>query len=563
MFGLEFLILGVVIVLVIRAINKRRAITGESAAVVMRRFFQYLAMIVALALTAFGVAGLLEAIFVSGGAATRDTALIARSVAFLVVGLPTFAILALLTQKQLRTDPGESRSLGWAMYLTIVTLGALIGVIVSGSFLLAEALQGDGLAGVALIHLAVWGGVWVTHWRLSTGVPDPERMQPARLLGSLAGLGVVLTAGSVTLGIVLLEVYDWLTNLDATDLGWDRLATPLATLIVGAAVWTWYWLIVSRKDEQTTLWTAYVMLAGVLVGVLMTVGGTASGLFLVFDWFLSDPAEGAATFFEGLPAAMGVALVGLATWMYHRGVLRSAVADRSEVHRAYDYALAGIGVVVTAIGLGTMVAIGLRAVGGAEEITDTGPTAVAAAFTLLIVGMPLWLRHWLRVERELRTDPEAYTPSISRRIYLPTIAGLGALTAMIGLVVTVYALVQNLLDGSTAGEVVHEIAIPFAVAVAGGAVAGYHGWILWLDREALAAFAPQPRLRDVILVSEDGATLAAAMSDAHLRVQRLHAAAPMTVAPSIDEVMDALSSETHERVLVVASGDHYEIVPID
>jgi hypothetical protein len=563
MFGLEFLILGVIIVLVVRAIAKRRSVTGESAAMVVRRLFQYLAMLITLALTGFGVAGILEAIVASDGAITSDTTLIARSVAFLVVGLPAYAGLAWYTRRQLRTDPTEATSLGWTLYLTIATIGSLIGVVVSGSLLLGDALRGTGLATVALIQLVVWGAVWVVHWRISTGVPDPERLQPARLLGSLTGLAVGLTAGSIAVGVTLVQIYDQLTDLTLVDAGWDRIAGPLAAFIVAAMVWSWYWLHASLHDEQTSLWTAYVLLAGVLTGAIMTVAGAATTLFIVFDWFLSDPIDSAASFFQDVPLALGVVLLGAASWVYHRAVLRSGAAERSDVHRAYDYILSGVGVAITAGGVATLLVFGFRVLADVE-VTGSDGTTLAAALTLLLVGVPIWWRHWTRVQRELHSDPGEFAPSLSRRIYVPVVVGVTCLTALVSLIFTVYILVQNILDSRSIAVMIDDVAGPLSLVITCGAVAAYHIRVLRQDRSTLAKLAPRLRVREVILVSEDGTALVEAMTDAHLRVQRLHAAASVTLAPSVDVVMDTLGAETHDRVVVLATGeDHYEVVPID
>ena len=83
------------------------------------------------------------------------------------------------------------------------------------------------------------------------------------------------------------------------------------------------------------------------------------------------------------------------------------------------------------------------------------------------------------------------------------------------------------------------------------------------DRNTLASLEPRSAVREVILVSDDGDAVIGALAEAHIRVQRLHAAAPIVVTPSVEGVMDTLGAETHQRVVVLSSGDHFEVVPVD
>ncbi|HSJ71988.1 MAG TPA: DUF5671 domain-containing protein, partial [Acidimicrobiia bacterium] len=237
-----------------------------------------------------------------------------------------------------------------------------------------------------------------------------------------------------------------------------------------------------------------------------------------------------------------------------------AMGDRCEIDRIYDHTLSAVGLSVTAGGIATLIAYGIRALAGVE-IAGSDGTVIAVAATLLLVGMPLWWHHWARLQRERRTDPSTFSQSPSRRIYLPVVVGVSGLTAMISLTVFVYALVEGLLDGSAGASIVDEVSIPLAIVAAAAAVAWYHTRALIADR-GVARPVERHALREVLLVSENGETLASAISDAHFRVRRLHAAGPPTSPGSISEVIEALEAESHERVMLVADGERYEVVPL-
>ncbi|HSJ70956.1 MAG TPA: DUF5671 domain-containing protein, partial [Acidimicrobiia bacterium] len=187
---LPLLVIGGIVYLIVKASGARRDEASESPGIVIRRMFQYAVMLVALGLSAFGVIGILEVILEDVGGLTRDTGTLARSVAFLVVGLPVLAGLGLFTRSRLRSDPAEGRSFGWAFYLTVALVGSVIGVVSEASRLLGHALTGDGLLGIALVGLVTWGAVWVGHRLIADRHGDASRMWGERILGSFVGLSV-------------------------------------------------------------------------------------------------------------------------------------------------------------------------------------------------------------------------------------------------------------------------------------------------------------------------------------------------------------------------------------
>ena len=84
----------------------------------------------------------------------------------------------------------------------------------------------------------------------------------------------------------------------------------------------------------------------------------------------------------------------------------------------------------------------------------------------------------------------------------------------------------------------------------------------------VASSAPvvvQPAVREVILVTGDGEELASAITEADMRVRTFRAAAPAVDVSSIDDVLAALSAETHEHVVIVerAEGGGFEVIPLD
>ena len=67
----------------------------------------------------------------------------------------------------------------------------------------------------------------------------------------------------------------------------------------------------------------------------------------------------------------------------------------------------------------------------------------------------------------------------------------------------------------------------------------------------------------VILVTGGGEEIASAITGADIRVRTFRAAAPAVDVSSVDDVLAALSTESHENVVVVERADGgFEVIPL-
>ena len=156
-----------VVVLIVRLVGGRDRTAEEGEGVSVRRIFQYLVMLVTLVLSCVGLAGLIDAAAMSTQDITTDTAAVALSVAFVVVAVPAFIVLAVYTRRRLHHDPAEVRSAGWTLYLTLVLFGSLVTTVTLLITLTGDLLVGDGVDRTALVNAVIWGTVWAVHWRVA------------------------------------------------------------------------------------------------------------------------------------------------------------------------------------------------------------------------------------------------------------------------------------------------------------------------------------------------------------------------------------------------------------
>ncbi|MEA2010194.1 MAG: DUF5671 domain-containing protein, partial [Actinomycetota bacterium] len=492
----------------------------------------------------------------------HDTAAIARSIAFVVVGLPVYGGLALYTRRLLKTTPTESRSLGWLGYLTVALIGSLVFVMSFTIAFLGELLSDGDFDTMSFISTIVWGGVWFAHWWVAGRTARQESMQFHLLAGSAAGLITLAIGAGAAIAAALGEVYDAALSLNVVDSGIEAIARGLVIFIVGALVWLFYWVGHARNTARSLMWLTYVLLIGVLGGVITAVVGAGTLLYGVLNWFIGDVGSiTASVHFGFVPGALAALIVGTGSWGYHRFVLGSRTGeDRTEVERVYDYLLSGAGLLVAAGGLATLMTIGLDAL-GSKPIADSGGSISAVAITLLVVGVPLWWRHWSSIRRYRAIQPQEEVSSVTRRVYLFVLFGATGLTAVVSLIILVFIVVEDLLEGDLSSATINSIAVPVSLIITAGAVAWYHFAVFREDR-AIAPHEELPALREIVVVGST-TDIEAIKGETSAHVQAIQVLGEGTEVETLDDVLSALDAETHSRVVVIADDGQYRLLPLD
>lgn len=563
------LLLLVILVVVVVVVSRRAGTHGGRPADghTVREFFQYLLLFGLLVVVGIGLAGLLARMLGAGQILVADEAQLARSLAFTVVGVPIYAAVALWTRRSFAADPGEARSFGWAFYSTVATLTALVVAMTSGAQVLAWVVGLEAYDSSALATFLVWGALWAAHWWVDRRVTPADRAQTHHLVGSLIGLGFAATG----LGGLLAGALRILLGLDGTDLlveGDDPLRQGLVTLLVGAPVWALYWLAMALRGRRDLHWVAYVLLAGVAGGLVTAVVAASTLLYTVLVWLVGDPASAAAAdHFADAPAAAGATAVGVLVWAYHRAVLGQAGAEgRTEVRRVYDYLMAGIGLAAAAVGLATVIVALIEAIAGSGDVlvggTSTGNTLLAAA-TLLLVGAPVWWLYWRAAQAAATAEPTTELLSPTRRVYLFVLFGVGGVAAVIALLVGVYLLFEDVVNGTLGLETLRRMRFSLGVLAATGAVAGYHLAVYRSDRERAPAQSGAAGPRHVVLVGPRDPAIASALAHrTHARVQLWARTDEPEASWSVDAVADALAGASSDEVVVVSEAGGLRVIPV-
>lgn len=561
---LGIIVIVVAVVAVVGAVRKSsshdRAAPADGHAI--RRFFQYLVLYGLLVVAANGLVGLLGRVF---GAQTFmvDDSDLALSLAFTVVGLPLFTAVALWSRRNLKRDPAEAQSLGWAAYVTLAALTSLS----SGADALSATVQGWlgalSYGSEALAALVVWGAVWGAHWWIHLRLVPAPHSRVHHLGGSLVGVFTAVTGLIVLIGAVLQQLVGMGSQIVPSLR--DQVVMGGVGLVVGALVWALYWLRTASREERTPLWFGYVLLVGG-AGLVMAIVAASTVLYTTLVWLLGDPESTVALrHFVDAPGAAAFALVGVVVWWYHQSVLGQAhVTARTEVRRVYEYLMSAIGLLAAGVGLTLLVVAGIEAAVGSEVVVigSSAVNTLLLAATLLVVGAPVWWFFWHRIQRSVTADPAAELASPTRRIYLLLLFGLGGVAAVVSLLVGVYLLFQDLVQGTYGPETIRAMRIPIGILLSTGAIAGYHGAVYRSGRE-LAPHAGTHGPRYVLLVGPADPEIAHAV--AHETGGRVQAWTTETggAAWSIEDVMTAIgTSPAASEVLVLSDPSGVHAIPV-
>lgn len=515
---------------------------GGGAGAVVRRIILLSLLFALVTVAAIGISGLLQRAIGLQQVLAEGEAPLARALAFAVIGTPVAAVLWWWQRRRL-ADPAERASLVWTLYLTAMTLTALVTATVSLALTANGGIDGEWRPGDAAATV-VWAGVWLWH-RDMRGRP---RTAPTRLadlpveLSALWGLVVgALGAVAAIATVISQALTGGLGLLASGGLWWQTTLQALVWFALGAVIWWWHWY---RDDARRAPGGFAAVLLVLVLGAAAatTLIALANTLHTLLRLLVSGAT---ADVLAPLDMAVAAALVGAVVWVFHARALEARVDG---ARRAGRLAVSALALIQAASGFGVIVNALLASV-AAPLADDESLNLLLGGISALLVGGIAWWAAW-RPDRGGAVD--AADPG--RRVYLVVIFGASAVAAVVTLLLIGYRLFEFALGGGVAGGLLEYIRAPLGVLSATAIVFAYH-FTVWRRDRAAAPRAAARRIGRVIVVSDgDVASLGAAI--------RAATGAPVAVWPAADgegtlgadpaPVLAALEGVSAPRVLVVA-----------
>ncbi len=501
----------------------------------LRRFFYYGLALVALSVTASGLAVLLavilDAIFGDDVIVSNDRGRLALGLSLTVVGAPIWGFIWMQLQRVVREQPVEARSFGRKFYFYFVMGVTALIAGVSLVLVLRWLMNIRDFSAFSLAIPVVMMGIWVLHWKVQA-VDPPERgfalfVRPLYVYGtSLVSLGMFSAGVGLVLFRYLVDAYD--STFESTLVGiggmdvWPRqVREGLALALVGGPWWAIHWFGFAKSDREPGLRQVYLNIVIVLGG---TVTVSTALIFLVFrllEWLFGAPdAEANLQHFRFMPGVIAGLVIGGALWGYHSAVIHAEATQRSgwrfSARRAYEYMVAGVGLGILAGGLVTVtgVALGVILPDGADVLNSDNwwKSPLALGISLVTVGGLLWGLFWSRLQRAVAEHPDEERDRLSRRVFIYGVFCIAILIALVDLSGLLFVFLRDLLEGDLNVETFQDTKWFIAALFTAGLISVYYGLLLREDRrirKASDAAQPSPvspaiRKRIIVLGGPEG-----------------------------------------------------------
>lgn len=416
---------------------------------VRRLYFYSLSLISALVLV-WGTVGMLRAIL-SGGPA--DGSALATGLSFVLVGTPIFLLHWGAVRRDIQ-DPEERVSRVRAVFLYSALFAAAAPIVYSLMALINRGLLslfGQPVAGIGselsavdhLIAVVINAAVFFYFWRVlqadwQSGLPvdflrDARRLY--RYIWFLAGL-VLFVAGVYNLLYLLLA-------LGQASGGTPTLISGVVYLAAGIPIWAYFWNEIqaslndpSERNSQLRLVSLYLISFLAVIGILTSVGSLFSA---ALRWAFGDPIA-PDHFLRTYNSDIAMVVPLVVMWAYYGRMRQREVAALPDqprqfaLHRLYYYILALLGLLITFTGLYRLVSSLSELLFAGGGFSSSLRDSFSGSLAALIVGLPLWLIPWRRMQREaLRRDDvgDHARRSVLRKAYLYLVLFILVIGAMV------------------------------------------------------------------------------------------------------------------------------------
>lgn len=469
----------------------------------IRRLYFYALALISLEVVIWGVINLLRTIVSRRLIGSSD--LLATGLSLVLVGLPIFLLHWRVVQQDAARDDEERTSyiraifLYGALFATLLPivyailavvnrwLVTLLGGETQFAWFGSEGTAVDNLIAI-VINAVAFAYFWMilrADWRAQAGneapaantLPETRRLY--RYIWVLIGL-TILVVGAVNLLRFIFSLADGAIR-DTTQ----TLAAVISLLLVGAPLWWYHWWSVEASlydpEERRSLLRLVVLYAISLAGVVGVLAMATGILQSLIQWISGEANTLGRFIVESSSELGGVIALGVMWWYYGRILTKevSALPDLPRgqaLRRLYNYILSALGLAMVFAGLMILI----------EFITglalDPGESSAALrrqfseAVAALLVGAPLWLIPWRKMQREAarRDDTGDHARrSIVRKAYLYLALFVFVIWGMGFAGQLIYTLINALLAGPE-NQLAREVSRLVLTLLVMGALLVYH-----------------------------------------------------------------------------------------
>jgi hypothetical protein len=498
----------------------------------IRRLYFYLVAFISIEVVLWGLVGLLRSMVddtVSGGADA-----LAQALALILVGVPIFLIHWLWAQRASARDPEEKSATLRAVFLYAILLGTLIPIAQNLlSFIDRSLIQTTGLEverafrafsqqtlADNLIAILMNGIVAAYFWNILRGewetLIDKENFSEVRRLYRYIWMlyGLLMTVFGAQ---QILRYLFYVPGDVLGELGREVVVNGTALILVGAPVWVYSWRVIqdslvdpAEMGSTLRLGILYLLALGGVITVITTAWSIVNTIILLLlgqDLTFSDVMQRI-----GGPVSIGVPLG--AVWAYYGHWLNRHIAAAGDavrqagMKRLYNYILSFIGLVVSFVGVATLLSFTIdRLTGSGIVLGEAFRSSLASSISSLLVGLPLWLRTWRPMQAEALLPGEIgdhARRSVIRKTYLYLVLFASVSGGMATAVGLAYQLIIVVLEGVTGSDFANNLLNLVQLLFLFGVVLLYHLNVLRADGTSAADALSEKQSGYSVLVLDSG-----------------------------------------------------------
>ncbi len=437
----------------------------------IRRFYFYLLSLISTQVVIWAVVSLLRTIF-DQEVLTSAVDWLAGGIAFVAVGLPIFWLHWTTVQRDAQNDQEEasSRIRGLFLYATPLATGIPItyailailnrlivtamGLPVTSASLGGGQTNLDNLLAIAvnLIVLVYFWRVLQQDWNSSNNhenLVDFRRLH--RYIWMVIGLGLLVFGAQQILRYIFYLPQEFGRGAES------GLAAGLALIPVGLSIFWKALRIIQKSLDEMIERTSSLRLVVLFVLSLLGIGFslTALGMILAngFRWMFQVESWSFLTFIDRNASPLSVILSMGVVWAYFWRELKFTIADhenalqQASYQRIYNSILSFAGLVVSFLGVLSLLGVIIENLFNLS--IGTNSPMLSDALALLVIGVPLWLKYWQKIQLETSLSDEigaAARKSVLRKTYLYLALFATVVGSMLSTGWWIYGILNALLD---------------------------------------------------------------------------------------------------------------------
>lgn len=494
----------------------------------IRRIYFYAIALISFEVVLWGTISLLRTIFAQEVIFPTGSTL-ARALALILVGVPIFLIHWLWAQRAAANDTDEQASTVRAVFFYLVLLFTLIPLVQNSLALInrsfietvrlarASALFGGSQTVLDNLIAMLMNGVAAAYfWNILRGVwpvlRDRESFADVRRLYRYTwlayGLLMVIFGANQAIRFLFLLPGDSIFGAAGRALA----INGIALLMVGSPIWLYTW-----KTCQDALEDALEQGSNLRLGALYLLSLAGVVVTLFSAGFLLDallrPLLGESTnisqFLQQISSPIAIGLPLAIIWAYYGHWFRQESdsnpepARRAGIKRLYYYVLAPIGLAAAVTGLALLVSFLIDALLASTQWGDLLRSRLSGALATLLVGLPLWLSAWYRMQSEALAEGETgdqARKSLVRRIYLYVVIFAAVIGGMVSAVSLVFTLLDAVLGGGSGGNFLVSVLNSLQLLLIFSGLLVYHIVVMRRDGRSAADSLPA-RYRDFAVLA--------------------------------------------------------------